>query len=58
MLSPEAAKDILGAAERIFSATVVAQTVKRMAAEITMQLSDEYPLVLCVMGGAVVFTGQ
>ena len=58
MLSSEEAEDILGAAERIFSATVVAQTVKRMAADITTKLSDEYPLVLCVMGGAVVFTGQ
>src|SRR6187551_1931876 len=58
MLSSEEAKEILGAAERIFSATVVARTVKRMAVDITMKLSDEYPLVLCVMGGAVVFTGQ
>ena len=29
-----------------------------MAADITMQLSGKYPLVLSVMGGAVVFTGQ
>ena len=29
-----------------------------MAGDITAVLSDEYPLVLSVMGGAVVFTGQ
>lgn len=58
MLSSEEAKEILGGAEQIFSATVVSQTVERMAADITLKLSGEYPLVLCVMGGAVVFTGQ
>lgn len=58
MLSSEEAKRILGAAEQIFSAAVVSQTVKRMAVDITVELSDAYPLVLSVMGGAVVFTGQ
>ncbi len=58
MLSSDEAKRILGTAEQIFSANVVSQTVKRMAEDITMELSDEYPLVLSVMGGAVVFTGQ
>jgi hypoxanthine phosphoribosyltransferase len=58
MLSSEEAKRILGTAEEIFSAAVVSQTVKRMAVDITMKLSDSYPLVLSVMGGAVVFTGQ
>ncbi len=58
MLSCEEAKKILGAAEQIFSADVVSQTVKHMAAEITAALSHRYPLVLSIMGGAVVFTGQ
>ena len=29
-----------------------------MAQDITAALSDQYPLILSVMGGAVVFTGQ
>ncbi|SCY79320.1 hypoxanthine phosphoribosyltransferase [Nitrosospira sp. Nl5] len=58
MLSSEEAKRILGTAEQIFSPAAVSHTVKRMAVDITTELSDQYPLVLSVMGGAVVFTGQ
>ncbi|WP_090826434.1 hypoxanthine-guanine phosphoribosyltransferase [Nitrosovibrio tenuis] len=58
MLSSEEARKIFDTAEQIFSADSVSQTVNRMAADITAALSDEYPLVLSVMGGAVVFTGQ
>jgi hypoxanthine phosphoribosyltransferase len=58
MLPPEEARKIFDTAEQIFSAEVVSQTVKRMAADITAVLSDAYPLVLSVMGGAVIFTGQ
>lgn len=58
MLSYEEAASVLGAAEKIFSADEVAQAVKRMAADISARLSHRYPLVLSIMGGAVVFTGQ
>ena len=58
MLSTEEAKRILDTAELIYSADVVSDTVRRMAVDITVALSDRYPLVLSVMGGAVVFTGQ
>jgi hypoxanthine phosphoribosyltransferase len=58
MLSYEDSQGILDSSEQIFSAEVVAQTVKRMAADITAALSHRYPLVLSIMGGAVVFTGQ
>ncbi|SCY01122.1 hypoxanthine-guanine phosphoribosyltransferase [Nitrosospira sp. Nsp13] len=58
MLSSEEATRILGAAEQIYSAADVSKTVRRMAADITLELSGKYPLVLSVMGGAVVFTGQ
>lgn len=58
MLPYEDAQKILGEAEQIFSSEAVAQTVKRMAADITEALSNRYPLVLSIMGGAVVFTGQ
>ena len=58
MLPAEEAKRILDAAEQIFSAMEVSQTVERMAADINAALADKYPLVLSVMGGAVIFTGQ
>ncbi|RXZ44816.1 hypoxanthine-guanine phosphoribosyltransferase [Crenobacter cavernae] len=52
------AQGILNSADVLFTAEEVSAAVDRMAAEITEQLSGEYPLVLAVMGGAVVFTGQ
>jgi len=58
MLSSEEAKQILSTAEQIIPADVVSGIVKRMAQDITAALSDQYPLILSVMGGAVVFTGQ
>lgn len=58
MLAAAEAKRILDTAELIYSAEVVANTVSRMAADITVALAERYPLVLSVMGGAVVFTGQ
>ena len=58
MLTSEEAGQILDSAEQIYSAAVVSETVQRMAADITASLSGQYPLVLSVMGGAVVFTGQ
>ena len=42
----------------IASAEEVQAAVKRVAAEITDKMAKSYPLVLVVMGGAVVFAGQ
>jgi len=58
MLAPAQAWEVLGSAEQVCSADTVAQAVKRVAAEITRVLAKDYPLVLSVMGGAVIFTGQ
>ena len=49
---------ILESAEMIHSAAVVDAAIARVAAEITKRLGGRYPLVLSVMGGAVVFTGR
>lgn len=54
----ERAWKILEAAELIHSAAAVDAAIERVAAEITAVLKDRYPLVLSVMGGAVVFTGR
>ena len=45
-------------AEEICSALTVNQAVQRLGKEITERLADRYPVVLSVMGGGVVFTGQ
>lgn len=58
MLTDKEAKQLLADAELIVSAEALTATIDRMAKEITAALSDQYPLVFCVMGGAVVFTGQ
>ena len=58
MMTKEEAQRILDTAEEIVSATEVNYAVRRVAAEIRAALADKHPLVLSVMGGAVVFTGQ
>lgn len=45
-------------AERLFDADQVQAALRRMAREINGRLAGTHPLVLSVMGGAVVFTGQ
>ncbi|MCX7148658.1 MAG: hypoxanthine-guanine phosphoribosyltransferase [Rhodocyclales bacterium] len=57
-MSPQEAKNILAEADLLCSAEESALAVRRVAAEITARLADANPLVLAVMGGAVVFTGQ
>lgn len=57
-MSPEEAKKILAKADLICPAEEAVLAVRRVAAEITARLADANPLVLAVMGGAVVFTGQ
>ena len=44
--------------EPIASADEVQAALRRVAAQIEARLGDAYPLVLAVMGGAVVFAGQ
>ncbi len=58
MLPAEDAWEILNRAEQIFSADDVERAIKRLAVDITQTLQEDYPLVLSVMGGAVVFSGH
>ncbi len=52
------ARQTLAAAEMLFSADEVNSALQRVAQEINALLTDQHPLVLSVMGGAVVFSGQ
>lgn len=49
---------MLETAELVCPAAVVSDAVARMAREISAALADSFPLVLCVMRGAMVFAGQ
>ena len=57
-LPTQEARDILQQAELLYPAAEVQAAVARMARGINAALADAHPLVLSVMGGAVVFTGQ
>ena len=52
------ARDLLAGADLIHSEQAVAAAVTRVAGEITAQLGETHPLVLCVMSGGVPFAGQ
>lgn len=54
----KSAWEFLENSDPVASASEVQAAIDRLAAEITARLSDAYPLVLAVMGGAVVFAGQ
>lgn len=44
--------------ELIHSADAVQAAITRLAAEITHTLGEQQPVVMCVMGGGLVFAGQ
>ena len=52
------AQALLDGADLICSAEEVRIAVARLAQEISAKLKGEFPVVLSVMGGAAVFTGQ
>lgn len=58
MLTSARAHEILGSAEMVCTPEAAAAAVARVAREITGMLGARYPIVLSVMGGGVVFTGQ
>ncbi len=58
MLSDSQARAVLADAELLFGDDEVQLALRRVAKEIDAALADQHPLVLSVMGGAVVFTGQ
>jgi len=58
MLSTAEARRVLDTADLVVPAEVVSSAVERVAREISAALGETHPLVLSVMGGAVVFTGH
>ena len=60
MIKPDAMtpQQLLAQSELIYSAEAIDAAVELLAQQITAQLHDTCPLVMSVMGGAVVFSGQ
>lgn len=51
-------EQILSRSELLYSAEQIGQTLDTMASQINQRLQHAQPLVLCVMSGAVIFTGH
>lgn len=58
MLDNELAWQVLRDADLVCTEQEVGRAVERVAKEVTARLADANPLVLSVMGGAVIFTGR
>lgn len=58
MTGRQQAERLLRDADIVCDERSVQRALDRVAGEITAKLKDEFPMVLSVMGGAVVFTGQ
>lgn len=57
-VTSQEARELLAKAELIHSAEVVTAAIERVAKEISERIAEKTPLVLCVMTGGVIFTGQ
>jgi len=57
-VTPAEARALLAEADLVCPAAQVAASVDRLAGQIAERLADVQPLVLTVMGGAVVFAGH
>ena len=53
----EMAKKLLASSEKIHDESVVVAALDRLASEITADLQDKNPLLLCVLAGGVPFAG-
>ena len=54
----EEAKNVLQEADRLVTETEVVSAIGRLATEISERLKDADPVVLCIMNGGLIFTGQ
>lgn len=57
-ITKQHAREILQHAELLYSAGQVQAALREVAQKINAALAESHPLVLSVMGGAVVFSGQ
>ncbi|MDI1307805.1 MAG: hypoxanthine-guanine phosphoribosyltransferase [Methylotenera sp.] len=55
ILNPQ---DLLDQAQLIHTSEAVQLAISRIGKEVTLQLEETRPIVICVMGGGIVFAGQ
>lgn len=56
--TPQSLKKILAQSELIYSENDVEAAIDQIAAQITRDMQDSFPIVLTVMVGAVIFSGK
>jgi hypoxanthine phosphoribosyltransferase len=57
-MTSDEAKQVLAEADLLVGRDDVAAAIKRLASEITAQLGEKNPVLLCVMNGGLIFSGQ
>lgn len=57
-MNQQTPQQLLERAQLIHSSEAVAMAIVRLSQEITTALEDTSPIVICVMGGGIVFAGQ
>jgi hypoxanthine phosphoribosyltransferase len=57
-MNREEAKTVLAEADLLVTQSAVEAAIARIAEEITGQLQESDPIILCVMNGGLIFTGQ
>ncbi|HIJ86178.1 MAG TPA: hypoxanthine-guanine phosphoribosyltransferase [Desulfuromonadales bacterium] len=57
-MNRDEAKTVLAEADLLVTHSEVEAAITRMAVEITGELKDADPILLCVMNGGLIFTGQ
>ncbi len=57
-MNREEAKIVFAEADLLMPINEVEAAITRMAAEITAQLQESDPIILCIMNGGLIFTGQ
>ena len=50
--------DLLKTAQLVHSADAIQSAIKRLAREVTESIETKSPVIICVMGGGLVFAGQ
>ena len=54
----EIANSLLAEADLLVTEAEVTSVINRLAVEITSQLKESNPILLCIMNGGLIFTGQ
>ena len=57
-ITPQHAMEVLESADCCYTHAQVQATIDRMAQDITHDYQDKNPLLLCVMNGGLIFTGE